>query len=330
VPPSGRQVRRAYVASNPDARRLAAIRTLAVDDQTARVMAALDARGVPALVLKGPSVSRRLYAENEPRFYGDTDVLVAAGSIAAAEGTLRELGYERLVTAGTVALIGHHGSHWRHRGSVLEVDLHHTLTGVHAPADELWQALSAHTVWLEVRGTPVRVLDAPALALHVALHAAQHGSTRDTPRRDLEHAVHRLSLADWQAAASLAERVGAVDALGVGLRLLPEGVAKAAELGLPPNRSRDAALRAMAAPSVTLGIDRVCATPGIRAKAGLLLAWTLPPRDFMLICSALARRGRAGLLLAYFLRILVLAGQAIPAAVAWRQAARGTHRAMSS
>jgi hypothetical protein len=48
----------------------------------------------------------------------------------------------------------------------------------------------------------------------------------------------------WRAAAALAGRVDALNAFGVGLRLLPEGAAVAAQLGLEPNRSRNAALRA--------------------------------------------------------------------------------------
>ncbi len=180
---------------------------------------------------------------------------------------------------------------------------------------------------MEVHGAPVRVPGDPALALHVALHAAQHGIARGTPRRDLHEALERLAPATWQAAAALAARVDAVDAFGVGLRLLPDGAALAARLGLPPNRSRNAALRVMAAPSVTLGLDRLATTPGARAKARLALGWTFPPPDFMRTGGGLARRGRAGLLLAYAWRPLALAGQSGRAVLAWRRAARATRGA---
>jgi len=300
------------------------VRSLAVDDQTARVMAALDARRIDALLLKGPAVARRLYPEDEPRFYGDTDVLVAPRAVPAAEATLRALGYERIVGDRTIALFGHHGSHWRRRSSALVVDLHRTLTGVLGDAGTLWDALWAASTGLEVQATAVRVLDASGLALHVALHAAQHGVARDTSLRDLELALRHLVLADWRGAAALAERVDAVDAFGVGLRLVPDGEAVAARLGLPPNRSRNAALRAMAAPSVTLGLDRLSATLGVGAKARLVVGRTFPPRDFMRIRSGCARRGPAGMALAYLWRLLSLAGQAVPAARAWRRAARAS------
>jgi hypothetical protein len=326
VPASGQQGPHAAAPGSADARRAAAIRTLAVDDQTARVMTALAAAGIDALLLKGPAVARRLYGPGEARSYGDTDVLVAPQALAAARSTLRELGYEPIYAEPTADLIGHHGSHWRRPGSVLEVDLHHTLTGVRADPAELWRALREHATTLEIQGMDVRVPNAAALALHVALHAAQHGVARETPRRDLAHALRRLPRADWNEAAALAARLDAVDAFGVGLRLSPEGAALASELGLPRNRSRNAALRVMAAPSVTLGADRLAATPGLRHKGCLLLRWTFPPPDFMRSWSALARRRRGGLALAYAWRPLVLAAQVIPGALAWRRATRATRR----
>lgn len=326
VPGTGRQLPSAALPPGRDAHRRAAIRTLAVDHQTARVMSALDARGVDALLLKGPAVARRLYAEGEPRFYGDSDVLVAPASLAAAKGTLRALGYEPALGDQTAALVGRHGTHWHHPGTLLEVDLHHTLTGVRGDAAELWAALSEHATSLEVAGTAVPVLDAAGVALHVALHAAQHGIARETPRRDLQQALRRLELGAWREAAALAERVDAVDAFGVGLRLVPEGQALAAQLRLPPNGSRNAALRVMAAPGVTIALDRLLATPGLRAKARLLLGWTFPPSDFMRAWSALARTGRAGLLLAYIWRPLALAGKTVPSVRAWRRAERATRR----
>ena len=286
-------------------------------------MSALRTRGVESLLLKGPVVARRLYA-HEARFYGDTDLLVAPHSLDAARQTLRELGYEPRYGDRSVALVGHHGSHWQLRGSLLQVDLHHTLTGVRAAPAALWEALSDHASTMDVDGTPVRVPDDAALALHVALHGAQHGITRETPRNDLRRAVERFEVETWRAAAALAARVDALDAFGVGLRLSPEGAAVAAQLRLAPNRSRNAALRVMAAPSVTLGVDRLSSTPGLAAKARLAIGWTFPPPDFMRAWSALARRGRAGLALAYVWRPLALAGQTPAAVAAWHRAARIT------
>ncbi len=92
---TSRQVQDASAPPSGDALRAAAVRTLAVDDQTARVIAALEARGVPTLLLKGPAMARHLYTGDGERFYGDTDLLVAPPSLADARQTLRELGTSR-------------------------------------------------------------------------------------------------------------------------------------------------------------------------------------------------------------------------------------------
>ena len=310
--------------SPPSSTRHAAVRTLAVDAQTAEVMSALAAHGVEALLLKGLVVARRLYGADEPRFYGDTDLFVAPDALGAARRTLGDLGYEPWIGDRSAELIGHHGTHWRRPGSLLEVDLHHRLTGVRADPQALWDALREHSTSMQVHGTPVRVPADAALALHLALHAAQHGVAREQPWHDLRRGIEQIDVAAWRAAAALAARVDAVDAFGVGLRLLPEGAALARDLGVPPNRSRNAALRVMAAPPVRLGLDRLSATPGLRAKARLALGWTFPPADFMREWSDLARRGRGGLLLAYAWRPLVLAAQARAALAAWRRATRVT------
>ncbi len=113
-----------------DGARLMAIRTLAVDAQTVVAVSALAARDVDALLLKGPSVARLLYADGEQRHYIDTDLLVAPSTLGAAEDVLRDLGYERDVGDRSMALIGSHGYAWRRRTSRMAVDLHHTLPGV--------------------------------------------------------------------------------------------------------------------------------------------------------------------------------------------------------
>ena len=307
-----------------DARRSAAIRTLAVDDQTRQVVAALDARGVPSLLLKGPAIARSLYDPDESRFYTDTDLLVAPGALAEAEAALRELGYARDYEERSLALTLPHAAAWRRPGSLVSVDLHYTLSGVGCDPEQLWRVLSEHTAGLELHGTGIRALDVPGLALQVALHAAHHGVAWHKPRQDLQRALQRLDLGQWRAAAALAERVDALDAFGTGLRMMPPGESVAAQLGLTPNRSREVQLRAMAAPTVAVALERVCAKAGPAAKARQLALWLFPPKDLMQGRGPLARSGRTGLWLAYGMRICGAARQAVPAARAWRRATRAT------
>lgn len=306
-----------------NAKRLAAIQTLAVDAQTVEVVSAFRNHHVEPLLLKGPAIARLLYADGEARSYGDSDLLVSPGTLSAAEEALCELGFERAVGVRAMALIGSHGYPWRRPGSRLAVDLHHTLPGVEAPPGELWTALHGHIVPMRVLKTTIQVLDAPALAFHVALHAA-HDVVWPKPRNDLKRASEQVGICQWREAAQLAERVDAVDAFGAGLRLVPKGEAVAAELRLPANRSRRVALSALGAPGLAVGLEDLSATAGVREKGSFVLGKICPPADFMRFISPLARKGRTGLALAYLFRPLSFLVQAVPALRAWRQAEKGT------
>ena len=309
-----------------DARRLAAVRTLAVDAQTVEVMSALAAHDVEALLLKGPTLARLLYAGNEQRLYVDSDVLVSPPMFEVAEDVLHGLGYERDAGARSMAHIGSHGYAWRRASSRPAVDLHHTLPGVGAPPEKLWEALRPYIVAMQLQGTALPALSAPALAFHVALHAAHHGFGGEKSLRDLARALRLIGHDEWTAAAELAVRVDAIDAFGAGLHMLPEGAVIAAQLSLPANSSRRVAMVAMGAPSVALAADRLRATPGARAKTMLLVRKVCPPADFLRLGWPLARRGRAGLVLAYTWRLVALASQIVPAVIAWRRAGRAMVR----
>lgn len=306
----------------PDAGRKLAIRTLAVDLQTAQVMSALAARGVDALLLKGPTIARLLYGDGEQRDYVDTDVLVAPPMCGVAEDVLRELGYKRDVGERSMALVGNHGYAWRRPTSRIAVDLHHRLPGVAAPAPELWESLRPYTVSVQMLGATIAALSAPALAFHMALHAAQHGVRGEKSLRDLGRALDRVNHDEWVAAAALAEQVDATDAFGTGLRMLPAGAALANQLCLPTSKSRRVTMVAMGAPPVALMADRLRKTPGTGAKATLLWAKILPPADVVRLQWPLARKGRAGLMLIYPWRLVVLAAQVAPSVIAWRRAGR--------
>ena len=299
-----------------------AIRTLAVDAQTAAIISVLALRDVDALLLKGPTVARLLYDNDEQRDYVDTDLLVSPSTLKAAEEVLRERGYACDVGTRSMALVGSHGYAWRRAGSCVAVDLHHTLPGVGGPPAVLWEALRPYTVSMSLHGTEIPALSAPALAFHVALHAAHHGIGGAKSLQDLDRALSRVGLDDWAAARTLAGCVDALDAFGTGLRMLPRGAVLASRLRLPVSSSRRVTMAAMNAPSVAIAAERLQVTPGLGAKAMLLLGKAFPPADFVRLGWPLARRGWVGLALVYPWRLIMLATQAAPAVVAWRAAAR--------
>jgi hypothetical protein len=66
-----------------------------LQDEHARILAALAVRDVRAWPLKGPQLSQRLYGDAAARQAADLDVLIEPKSLDAADRALEELGYRR-------------------------------------------------------------------------------------------------------------------------------------------------------------------------------------------------------------------------------------------
>ena len=299
---------------------LLTVHTLLVDQVTAEVIAALRARQIASILLKGPSIAAWLYTDGTLRSYNDCDLLVAPERLPAAQEVLEELGFRDEITP-----LGHPRleSHEWVRGRD-HVDLHTTLIGIGALPRVVWATLSAMTLTQKVAGVEVQVLNPIALGLHVVLHAAQHGRDDPKPAEDLSRAIRCVPHKQWSEVVELAERLRATGAFGVGLRLLPEGRELASWLELPPARSADASLRVDSVP-LALAFEHLAMTAGSRARISLVLRELFPTPAFMRWWSPLARRGGLGLATAYCWRPVWLVTQAGPGFLAWRRARREVH-----
>jgi hypothetical protein len=296
---------------------LLTVHTLLVDQVTAEVIAALRERQVASILLKGPSIAAWLYADGTLRPYNDCDLLVAPDRLPAAQAVLRELGFrDRNAPLEHPRLESHAWVRGRDN-----VDLHTTLIGIGALPRVVWGVLSGITLTQQVAGIEVQALDSTALALHVVLHAAQHGPTDPKPLEDLSRAIHAVPRDRWSEVAALADRLHAIDAFSVGLRFLPEGDELASWLELPPPRSADAFLRIDRVP-LALAFEHLATTAGARARMSLVLRELFPTPAFMRWWSPLARRGRLGLVLTYCRRPVWLIIHAGPGFLAWRRARR--------
>ena len=170
------------MSAYPDNRMaLAAARRLTLEGTAARIVGALGVAGVRCVLLKGPTLSE-LYDGVRP--YNDVDVLVAGESVGAAEAVLGELGFE----------LRHDDPHsriWSRAG--VDVDLHTTLIGAHADPDVIWAALTSGTETFSLGGADVEGLNRAGRALHVTLHAAQHGAPRAEATRGPTQGARALS-----------------------------------------------------------------------------------------------------------------------------------------
>lgn len=301
------------------ARRLAAAQALAQDLVSAEVLGALDAAGVPAVLLKGPALAGWLYADGGERRYGDSDVLVPLGRREDAAAVLQSLGFTASLSPADVTR-ELHAHPWRRARDGAVVDLHVTVAGMLAPPETVFAALPTTT--LTVGGRPVPVLAEGARALHVALHAAHDGAAGGKPLRDLGRALEQLEDERWRDAVALARVVDAEEAFGAGLRLVPAGAALADALGLPAAQSTTRRLLAASAPREALVVEQLATTRGLAARARIVARRVVPSPAYLRFRHPIARRGPLGLAAAYLWRPVSLAARAPRAVSAWWRASR--------
>jgi hypothetical protein len=298
---------------------LATAQNLSVDLVTAEVVGALRARDVRSILLKGPTLAILLYRDGELRTYVDVDLLIARGDASNAAEVLRVLGF----AYGFESLDGGPSPDrvlWVRPPD--EVDLHHTLQGVQADAGRLWGVLSGMTTLQEVGGQEVEILSEPVRAMHVALHATQHGRDWNGPMEDLRRATEVLPFETWQEAARVAEQLEATAAFATGLRLLPAGELLADGLGLSARTTVETLLRSQSPPHLTLGFEKLYSLRSPGAKVQFIARKLFPPAANLRFMMPLARRGWLGLAAAYLVRLGWLLRHAVGGFRAWMRARR--------
>jgi hypothetical protein len=310
---------------SPDTIRTVAA-TMRVDLLGAEVIAALEAAGIPCIVLKGRAFADALYP-GEARPYDDTDLLVPEALGARAEGVLARLGYEPRPGSVSVADAGAgHARQWDRQADDAHVDLHVRLNGAGAGGAAVWEVLSARTAPVLVGGRDALGLDGPASGMLCALHLAAHG-TAAKPHEDLARALRRLSAADWREAREIALALDAEEAFTAGLRFSADGRRVADALGLPASLSAARRLQVdPAAPSGARMLEEIASQPSPVAGLRVLIGLIAPPVAKMRKHHPLARRGHAGLIASYALRPLRLVWLTPRALLSWLLARRATRR----
>jgi hypothetical protein len=305
----------------------AAAERLRIDAATVEVLGAFNAAGVDSVLLKGPTLTSWLYPEGSRRSYLDSDLLVRPGQEHEAETALQSLGFERRWDQSTLPdWWQEHGSDWWRESDGVQVDLHRSLPGVGVDAQANWDALTAGVASVPVAGIDAPALGLPARALHVVLHAVQHGADWGKGRGDLDRALEVADEAIWRQAAALAAELDAMDAFATGLRLTPEGERLAARLELPASVSVDVALRASSPPPAALGFEQMAQAPGLRSRAEIGWRKLFPPREFLIHWDPRAAAGGRRLVLARIRRPFWALATAPRGLHAWWRARRAVRR----
>jgi Uncharacterised nucleotidyltransferase len=292
-----------------------------LDAATTEAFDVLDAARVDALLLKGPALAHMLYRAGEQRSYCDIDVLVSAADLAPAGAVLAGMGYTNVSEPrGVIDVAGVVHAHTWSRltpdsGHVM-IDLHWSLPGCAASSEIVWKALGKHRSAIVLGARALPTLAAPGLALHVALHSAQHGPSDPKAMADLERGLARWPAETWNQAQQLARELQATEAFTAGLRLLPEGVALAGELGLP---DADGLLWMIAhreeRPRGTFHLQALAGAPSWREKIVVVRHALVPTRAWIAWEYPRAAEGGLRLLSAYGQHI---ARAPVWAAKAWR------------
>ncbi|MGB9184658.1 MAG: nucleotidyltransferase family protein [Solirubrobacteraceae bacterium] len=306
--------------------------TFRLDIKGAEIRQAFEAACIRTVLLKGPATGHLLYPVSGSRSYSDVDLLVDPAAVQGAEKILAARGFRRFddesavrqTDTGVGRIIGaqgaSHSAAWLRERDSFVVDLHDSLPQVGAPQSIVWRQLTQHLDLLTVAGVPTEILDRPASALLVALHAAHHGPDWDSTASDLERALEVFNIECWKAARDLAVELQAETPMGIGLGLTEAGRRIARQLSLPTEPSPAILLLWAGVPWSASVIDSLLGQRDLRAAATLIARIMWPTPDALRRGSALARRSRRWLVVAYVLRPFQLARR-LPAALRTRRQA---------
>jgi hypothetical protein len=287
-----------------------AARTWRIDAETVEILDACAAVGVEPLVLKGAALARTLYRSDESRGYFDIDLLVAPDDLPVVGRVLGDRGYRNVGELLGIDDIGGylHADMWSRfvpEFGNLTVDVHRRLDGCEAPADVVWRALSARAASIAVGGGRVRALNRPGLALHLALHVAQHGPDDLKAIADLKRGLERWPVAIWRSAARLAGELRATEAFAAGLSLVSPGdeLARRLDLPSPDARLRDIAHRSKR-PRGTFHLRAFADARSLSERIDVIRRSLLPKRAWIVHEHRWAAMSRHRLIAAYCLHIL--------------------------
>jgi hypothetical protein len=194
--------------------------TLRLTAELFRLLELFAAKGIGALVVKGPVLAMQAYGDPAMRSYGDLDLLVRQKDIRCATESMLDSGYEAAVSLRAIDEGKLPGQYlFSKPDSKLLVELHSELTLRYFPRPLPIEDFFARQIRVRLDA-----YEAPALAVEdelvlICIHGAKHFWERLMWIADVAALVSRQTGIDWERAAASARAVGAEHLLNTGLRL---------------------------------------------------------------------------------------------------------------
>jgi hypothetical protein len=262
--------------------------TLRMSGELVRLLELFAAKGIPALVVKGPVLAMQAYGDPAMRSYGDLDLLVRQRDIRRATESLQSTGYLATIPLSSIDAGKIPGQYlFRNSSTKLLVELHNDLTLRYFP-----RRLPLEKFFTRATLVNLDVHEIPALAVedelvYICIHGTKHLWERLIWIADVAGLVSRQTSIDWQSATETAKEVGAERMLHTGLRLASD---------LLHARLPDAVLAAVEE-------DRGAAKLVERVRTWLPAAGNASPTLFERAAFRLRMRGSGFLAPAYLLRL---------------------------
>jgi hypothetical protein len=257
--------------------------------EAARVFAALDSRGVRAVVFKGGALAHTLYEKSYLRPCADTDILIRTEDLPSVDAAFVACGYRRPTeTSGELITRQCHFERTDASGLHHVWDVHWKIVNVHAVGDALtYDEICRDAVMVKALGSAMAPSPVPAMLL-ACLHRVAHHN--DAPKLVWLLDIHLLAAAfaeeDWRRLLMLARERGVWAACARSLARTREVF----DSPLPPfvdaalQEPGDDATSALFDPrlrQIDLMRADLAALPTWSARVRLLRQHVLPPAAFM-------------------------------------------------
>jgi Uncharacterised nucleotidyltransferase len=195
-------------------------RSLRLASCAENIFDSLDADGVAAIAIKGPTLAMAAYGDLALRVFSDLDVMVHQADLARAAGILARIGYTSSAYDETAIASGFFPDvalNFAREDSI--VDLHWRLAPSYFPfapeGEQLWQ----QTVEIELPGRRIRSLGPRDAILFQACHGSKHGWTTLAHICDFAGLLAVSTPADLDGLADEARRIGSLRMVLLGADL---------------------------------------------------------------------------------------------------------------